>query len=208
MATQVVMMSSINFCSNLPSLPFELTYATGGVLNGSLLICGGERSKSCYIYEKTSNAWKFLTYTNTSRYRDSEAATVTNGALLLTGGFYGIDLSITEFIFSNGSIIRGPDMPTPRSKHCMVTLDDGRVMILGGERPNSKNVLIFDPKNKTFTDGPNLNYGRYDAACTVFVSPLHGNKPMVLSAGGYEQITAEVLDYTNTSASWQNSKCI
>ena len=54
----------------------------------------------------------------------------------------------------------------------MVALDNGKIMILGGSRsPRSQNfrdVLIFDPKDNTFTPGPTLLFEREDAGCTLF----------------------------------------
>ena len=115
----------------------------------------------------------------------------------------------TEFIFSNGSVIKGPNMDLYRGKHCMVTLDDGKVMILGSDwYEHHKRVSIFDPQSNTFMNGSDLLYDRQNAGCAVFFSPLHDNRPVVLSAGGAYQSTAEVLDYTKTNASWEESKCI
>ena len=48
-------------------------------------------------------------------------------------------------------------------------------------------------------------------ACTLFYSPMHDKRPVVLSAGGRlgrSRSTAEVLDYTTANAEWQESKLI
>lgn len=127
----------------------------------------------------------------------------------MTGGLDGswTTLSSTVFVYGNGTIETGPQLPEARSGHCMVTLHDGKVLILGAN-PNSpslyKNVIIFDPAQNTFTTGPSLSYNRDNAACTLFNSNLHDNRPVVLAAGGWGQATAEVYDYTNDNA-WQTS---
>ena len=70
------------------------------------------------------------------------------GALFMTGGLDGswTTLSSTVFVYGNGTIETGPQLPEARSGHCMVTLHDGKVLILGAN-PNSpslyKNVIIF-----------------------------------------------------------------
>ena len=64
-------------------------------------------------------------------------------------------------------------------------------------------VLLFDPSDNSFTDGPTLIHGRRSAACTLFNSPLHGNRPVVLSVGRSNK--AEILDYT-TENEWEESK--
>ena len=159
----------------------------------------------------SSNAWKLHAKMNSSRYVLSSA--VVNGGLWMTGGNHGDDLASTEFIFSNGSVINGPNLPSARRQHCMVTLNDGRVMILGGhglEGPssNDQSVQIFNPEDDTFTTGPTLLYRKIEAGCTLFMSPLHENRPIVLAVGGSSQSTAEVLDYTVANAIWEEGKNI
>ena len=41
-------------------------------------------------------------------------------------------LASTEIVSQDGTISYGTPLPAARSFHCMVTLRDGRVMILGG----------------------------------------------------------------------------
>ena len=41
-------------------------------------------------------------------------------------------LASTELVSQDGTISDGTPLPVARSHHCMVTLHDGRVMILGG----------------------------------------------------------------------------
>merc|ERR1739838_337230 len=113
-----------------------MAYGTGGVIDGRPMICGGNGKgtgessysvqSSCYKYDMSSNAWKLLAKMNSRRYVLSSA--VVNGGLWMTGGNYYGDLASTEFIFSNGSVINGPNLPAARRGHCMVTLNDGRVM--------------------------------------------------------------------------------
>ena len=59
-----------------------------------------------------------------------------------------------------------------------------------------------------YGEGPSLNHYRYNAACALFHSPLHENRPVILLTGGnYDSEIAEVLDYT-ASSSWEESKYI
>ena len=52
------------------------------------------------------------------------------------------------------------DLPVGRYGHWMVTLHDGRVMIIGAGDPSSlrQNVLIYDSSTNTFTAGPDTIY--------------------------------------------------
>ena len=216
--SQVVDMSSTESCSNLDSYPLKLSDATGGLVNGDPLICGGRIGSSfvfyiqssCYKYERSSNEWTLIANMNNKRVFHSSALT-TKGIFITGGNNENNDrLDSTEYVSTDGVVTDGPKLPAARSHHCMVTLHDGKVMIIGGDpSPNDKNVIIFDPEDNTFDNGPDLNYNRDNAGCTIFRSPMHNNRNVVLTAGGGGQSTAEILDYTNPNANaWEESKHI
>ena len=77
-------------------------------------------------------------------------------------------------------------------------------MIIGGW-PDHKSVITFDPVNNLFNAGPSTNYDRKHSACILFYSPMHNNRPVVLTAGGSGQTTSEIYDYTIAS-SWVKCK--
>ena len=81
-------------------------------------------------------------------------------------------------------------------------------MILGADNVfgSRKTVTIFDRITESFTDGVKMNYNRENAACTIFKSPNHGNRPVVFIGGGKEQNTAEILDYSQSGATWEEGK--
>ena len=138
-----------------------------------------------------------------SQSRREPASALLNGAFWVTGGQDGVDLASTELIHPDGTVTNGPSLPAARQGHCMVNLPDGRILIIGAESPSSlyKNVLFFDPVTKSFTTGPSLLFDRAHAGCTLFYSPLHGNRPVVFVA----KQTAEIYDYEQTNA-WEQSK--
>ena len=143
---------------------------------------------------------------NSKRYW--HASTVVNNALFITGGAIGISiLATTEYIYANGTVQSGPNLPEARHGHCSVTLHDGKVMILGAYFPTflQRNVIIMDPADNSFATGLSMSYERDGAACTLFYSPLHNGRPVVLAAGGRNQATAEVYDYTTSAKQWQTS---
>ena len=171
----------------------------------------GTRQESCYRLNENSNSWS-LHCTMTVR-RSQHAATVIHDTLFISGGNSGNSthystLASTEFIHANGSVTSGPNLPEARRGHCMVTLHDSKVMIIGGYSP----VLVFDTADNSYTTGPSMSYYRNDPACTLFYSDLHNGRPVVLAAGGRGshqipgryQATAEVYDYTIANQ-WQTS---
>ena len=202
-------MDSSTSCLQLPTYPFKMSGASGGVINGSPMVCGGynynnnapKDESSCYSHDKELNIWKQHAIMNHAR--DVPASVVLDKSLWVTGGWGGSRLKSTEFVHGDGTVTMGPDLPTARSGHCMVTLHDGKVMIIGGY-PTLDDVLVFDQSNNIFTTGPSTLEKRYYHACTLFNSPLHGNRPIVLAAGGSGSGTAEIYDYTITNE-WQES---
>merc|ERR1712079_28997 len=89
--------------------------------------------------------------------------------------------------------------------HCAVTLENGKVLILGGSKflGLEKKVLLLDPVTNTFDDTlPLLNFDRRTAGCTVFYSDFHDGRQVVLSVGGAGQETAELYDYSKADAKW------
>ena len=208
--SQVIDVISSTACANLPSYPFAMAGAAGGVVNGSPIICGGyigsgERTDSCHRFDRNANSWKL--HSSMKSKRSWHASTVVNNALFITGGHDGSSrLATTEYIYANGTVQSGPNLPEARSSHCGVTLHDGKVMILGASYRSSlrRNVIIMDPANNSFKTNSSMSYERDGAACTLFYSPLHNGRPVVLAAGGTYQATAEVYDYTNANQ-WQTS---
>jgi hypothetical protein len=161
------------------------------------------RQDSCYRFNENSNSWS-LHCTMTVR-RNSHAATVIHDTLFISGGNSGnfthsSTLASTEFIHANGSVTSGPNLPEARLKHCMVTLHDSKVMIIGGYSP----VLVFDTADNSYTTGPSMSYSRSSLACTLFHSDMHNGRPVVLAAGGSFKTTIEVYDYTNSNQ-WETS---
>ena len=103
----------------------------------------------------------------------------------------------------------GISLPYPISYHCVVTLNDGRVMILGGYDGgwyNLRKVLIFNSTSGTFSDAPDMLYTRSSPGCATFNSPLHNHREVVLAAGGDERDQVELLDYQTEGSTWQESK--
>ena len=67
------------------------------------------------------------------------ATAVVNGALMVAGGYTAIDgstidLDSIEYINSNGSVYSGQTLPNVRYVEKAVTLNDGRVIIIGGKK--------------------------------------------------------------------------
>ena len=79
-----------------------------------------------------------------------------------------------------------------------------------------RSVWKFDSNNLNNPpfEMPSMVYNRFGAACTVFNSSLHGGRPVLIVVGSTwyfgdsKPKTAEILDYTVSGASWQESNFI
>jgi hypothetical protein len=201
-------------CNNFPDYPIAIKYATGAIVSGHPIICGGlfgpyQFRSECYHRSKATNSWTFLT--NMATERIYSASVPVNGKLLVLGGLDdGYNrLATSEYVSPDGDASQpGPDLPGPRSDHCAVKLSNGQVMLLGGV-PDGKSAIIFHPDTKKFDQSlPPLTFDRFDAGCAAFKSPLHDNREVVLAVGGFRQATAEVLDYTQPNPAWTKSNYI
>ena len=182
---QIVSLTNGNStCNNFPDYPFAMTDATGAIVAGHPIICGGKSEgfhhSECYRHSKATNSWTFLT--NMSFKRAGSASVPVNGKLLVLGGWDGVRLATSEYVSPDGDASQpGPDLPGPRSSHCAVKLANGQVILLGGF-PDETSVIIFHPETEQFDQSlPPLIFERFGAGCAAFKSPLHDNREVVLA---------------------------
>ena len=83
----------------------------------------------CHKMDIEERSWTFLTKMSSKRH--AVAAVEVNEKLFVVGGYNGDDfLSSTEFISSEGMVKAGPNLPSPRSSHCMTKLPSGNIIII------------------------------------------------------------------------------
>lgn len=165
--------------------------------DGTVLVTGGLIETQNYTFESLSDAqiynpatgtFSFASEMNEGHYNHT-ATLLENGKVLIAGGNY--------FAFGGGSMPADSElydpsthtftvtgsMVTPRENHTATVLNDGTVLIVGGDISESGSVPpaaeIYDPTTGTFTGTGNLNVAsEYDTA-TLLPSG------QVLVAGGY-----------------------
>jgi hypothetical protein len=151
--------------------------------------------------------------------RYSAASFVWNSTTLwLTGGSTtsGLDGPVktksTEFVQLTGTT-PGPDLPLEVSSHCVVSLNDTTLLLIGGARldwTESKATFFYNTDHKTWTDGPSLTIGRSSHSCALFKSPQHGHTDTVIvtgGIGGYNAVKHASTEFLNLeSNSWQSGK--
>ena len=126
-------------CKTLAEYPLQAQYASGGILNGQPLICGGivgsENSNNptnkCYAYNATSLTWALFANMNHKRYGASGITLDDKRFLIMGGSSETNDNSTSEYILLNRTVVAGPITPYIGLEwHCLVRLDDGKVIII------------------------------------------------------------------------------
>ena len=226
-AAQILDLSTTTQTCTIKNYPDPVKGATGAVISNSPVICQGT---VCKKYDKD---WKFLTSINDGLNEcctggcycgmSSASSLVSNNTRLFITGGYGPDwcsLNDTIYVDADGTVEAGPPMPEARNSHCQVTLSTQEIIIIGGSRSNNaldrnsefeKSVITFNMDNNKYNTMPSTKYERIKAACALIKnSPMHDNRPVVLVVGGSHLYagTAEVFDYTQPNAEWQESKHI
>merc|ERR1719400_466737 len=144
---------------------------------------------------------------STARYHHA-ILMISSDIMWITGGYTGsTTTSSTEYLFGNGTIKAGPNLPVPLNYHCVVRLDNDTAMVIGGISALPKTTTFyFDIASEAFSHGPDLLNQRYLHSCAVYQSARHENRPVVAVTGGSGPTSTtrivEILDYTTENPQW------
>ena len=68
-------------------------------------------------------------------------------------------------------------------------------------------VWLFDANNKfKMTIGPSMNHGRDYHGCAIYHSSVHSGRPVIVTAGGGQEQSSEIWDFTVPGSQWHISK--
>jgi hypothetical protein len=163
--------------------------------DGRVLIVGGHGGepdavlKSAQIYDPATG--KFSATGSMSVGRSGPAATaLPDGRVLVAGGagetssddpYENVLASAEIYDPAKGEFVKAGSMATPRVDHEAVLLQDGRVLVVGGNRSRDTNLAsaeIYDPATSKFTPTGSMSVERYEHAVVLLSSGK------VLVAGG------------------------
>lgn len=151
------------------------------------IFCGGFRNAdwnavtdSCYgLYNETP------VYDMTVARGNAASVALNQTHIWITGGhtkWISTPLTSSEFIsFQSGVSKPGPDLPKPMEDHCMATINQTHVILVGGLDDDfiSDETYIYDLELGLWSDGPKLNQKRRGFGCAASYSGL------IVVAGGY-----------------------
>jgi hypothetical protein len=143
---------------------------------------------------------------------DAASVVWNNTTLWLTGGHLDTGKTkSTEFVQLTGTT-PGPDLPLKVSRHCLVSLNDTTLLLIGGilkEGTYSKATFFYNTDHNTWTEGPSLIIGRYEHSCALFKSPKHDHNDTVIVTGGFNNVDGSLTStklLNLDSNSWQSGK--
>ncbi|MGI8983894.1 MAG: Kelch repeat-containing protein [Acidimicrobiales bacterium] len=192
--------------------------------DGRVLVAGGinqgELLSSVEIFDPTASTWTTMAPLSLARLGNT-LTLLTNGSVLATGGTSAETASgagggqtirpdaTTEIynVAANTWTTTSGAMSTPRFEHTATALDDGRVLIAGGQGPPISGIVgtlasteIYDPAVDSFRKSNDMG----DARANHTALRLPDRTVMVIGGAGGENAslslsTAEVYDPTDGS---------
>ena len=68
-------------------------------------------------------------------------------------------------------------------------------------------VWLFDANNNfKMTIGPSMNHARDYHGCAIYHSSVHSDRPVIVTAGGGQEQSSEIWDFTVPGSQWHISK--
>ena len=175
----------------------RVSAATGGLLQTTPIVCGGEDSQEIILPDCVVIGQTEMKRNMVEKRKLAASVALDQSMLWIVGGRNGSILKSTEYIKLDQPSVKGPDLPFTIVGHSMIQYDDKSVYIIGGWQNDliSKKTWIVDPTNEfRITEGPSLNKGRIDHGCAKMT--LNGRTILVV-AGGYNGghlDSVEILD--------------
>jgi N-acetylneuraminic acid mutarotase len=183
--------------------------------SGNVLVAGGIPSAgTAEIYNPANNTWNNTGSLNVARFEDMAVALLPGGRVLVAGGFVPsatgappfVPLASTEIWHPRtGKWTLGKDMHKARGEFASVTLQDGRILVMGGVDTSGaalKSAEIYNPHTGHWRLIRDMHSPRFDAAAVV----LHDGR--VLVAGGADasgQPTTSSEIYNPRTKTWKTT---
>ena len=213
-STEVVDLKSGKIFSMAP-LGRRTRGATGGLLDGLPVICGGYKNNQIHSIAKDQS--KFLGQLSVKR-ECAASVVLSNNTLWVTGGydhssFFSSFLSLfgfyklktTEIVTKDGKTSQGPDLPFAVAEHAIVPLNSGAFILIGGIGFGNYRGTHFYEEKKGWRPGPNLKKGRWAHTAGVLTDRV-STKTYIVAVGGHcAESSLEYLEYPGSN-DWMKGK--
>ena len=206
-------------CTKVASFPVRLDSATGGLINGTPLLCGGNDgtnnnnpTSDCFELDNSGTGWSKKGGLLEPRKDAGQNSVVINGKLIISGGVGSAGrLTSIEMVSPDASAVKlSVNLPKGLYGHCQVQWDNTTVMIIGGfDGSFSAATYFVDVSSEMIdTNGPTLNTGRVYHSCGELLIPTDtGTDAYIVVTGGNSLKSTEILKKTNNNdQEWKTGK--
>ena len=174
-------------CNNWPDFPIGVEGATGGLIEDTVIICGGRDDvwnifHECYSL--TSVKATLVTVMSIGRWL-AASMVINDNTLWVTGGYNGGYLASTDYVTATGTML-GPDLPMALCRHVMVAINSTFSMVIGGYNGYSfASTFFYDHNEEEWIDGPSLMQTRVYHAVGIVTDEVTGEHFTVVTGGYY-----------------------
>lgn len=180
----------------IPDYPLDVIRATGQLIKGQPTICGGMLSSGqvtnkCHFYDREINSWNG-TFAMKSPRSGSGSVLNSFGDFWVLGGLGSSKIvDTTEHLEVNATNWKlAGEMKRSIAQHCVVTLNDTNVMVIGGTQLEHdvqddlkfKHVYLSDWLGHSWQELEPLSVPRFGHSCGLFT--LANGTQVVVVAGG------------------------
>ena len=175
-------------CQNLAPFAKKTYAATGALVEGVPLICGGYASGySDECYQITKSMTSLVTNMKSKRYGAASVVLDNNQLWVMGGGDGSNILKSTEYIQIDAGSTSGPDLPLAVEGHAIVAWTSSSFMLIGGNDGDksylAKTFHYHVEKPDEWIPGPELKQARYWHAAGLGMDRAT-NDPYIAVTGG------------------------
>lgn len=161
----------------LTALPDGRVLVTGGTGGGRPASQGGQTVRpvaSAEVFDPSTGRWTAAGRMSVPRFEHT-ASLLPDGRVLIAGGLgtrggETVPVAAAELYDpTTGAFSRAGEMSSPRTDHAAATLQDGRVLVSGGDRGTAPlaSAEVFDPASATWSRVPSLARARRGHSATL-----------------------------------------